>query len=72
MSTPIQTDERPHTDRQREKEIRQAEELLFSGPQRRSVAKELFWGRLAADMVLALSAAFAGRAAARWPRPCGS
>ena len=36
----------------REQQVRQAEELLFSGPQRRSLAKELFWGRLAADLVL--------------------
>ncbi len=36
---------------QREKEIREAEELLFTGPRRRSIAKELFWGRLAADLV---------------------
>jgi alkylation response protein AidB-like acyl-CoA dehydrogenase len=35
---------------QREREIRQAEELLFSGPRRRSFAKELFWGRVAADL----------------------
>ena len=33
-------------------QVRQAEDLLFSGPRRRSVAKELFWGRLAADLVL--------------------
>ncbi len=36
----------------REKQVRQAEELLFTGPRRRSLAKELFWGRLAADLVL--------------------
>ena len=33
-------------------QIRQAEDLLFSGPRRRSVAKELFWGRFASDLVL--------------------
>ena len=37
---------------ERQQQVRQAEELLFSGPQRRSLAKELFWGRLAADLVL--------------------
>lgn len=36
----------------REQQMRQAEELLFSGPQRRSVAKELFHSRFAADLVL--------------------
>jgi len=49
MSMPTTT--KSAQDRQREKEIRQAEELLFSGPQGRSVAKELFWGRWAADLV---------------------
>ena len=39
-------------DQQRERQIRQAEELLFSGPRRRSAAKELFWGRLASDLIL--------------------
>jgi alkylation response protein AidB-like acyl-CoA dehydrogenase len=38
-------------DRRREAQVRQAEELFFSGPQRRSVAKELFFGRLAGDLV---------------------
>ncbi len=33
-------------------QVRQAEDLLFSGPRRRSVAKELFWGMLAADLLL--------------------
>ena len=36
---------------ERERQVRQAEELFFEGPRRRSVAKELFWGRLAADLV---------------------
>lgn len=39
-------------DQQREEQVRQAEELLFSGPRRRSMAKELFFGRLAADLVM--------------------
>jgi acyl-CoA dehydrogenase family member 9 len=33
-------------------QVRQAEDLLFSGPRRRSVAKDLFWGRLAEDLLL--------------------
>ena len=37
-------------DIEREEQVRQAEELLFSGPQQRSLAKELYWGRLAADL----------------------
>ena len=37
---------------QRQRQVRQAEELLFSGPRRRSLAKELFQGRLAADLLL--------------------
>lgn len=39
-------------DIQRERQVRQAEELFFSGPQRRSLAKELYWGRLATDLAL--------------------
>jgi acyl-CoA dehydrogenase family member 9 len=39
-------------ERRREKEVRQAEELLFSEPRHRSLGKELFWGRLAADLIL--------------------
>lgn len=37
---------------EREKQVRQAEELLFAGPAHRSVAKELFHGRFAAGLVL--------------------
>jgi acyl-CoA dehydrogenase family member 9 len=37
---------------QREKQVQQAEELLFTGPPRRSLAKELFWGRLATELLL--------------------
>ena len=33
---------------ERDKQVRQAEELLFAGPAHRSVAKELFHGRFAA------------------------
>ncbi len=33
-----------------QEQIRQAEELLFSGPQLRSAAKELFWGRFPTDL----------------------
>jgi alkylation response protein AidB-like acyl-CoA dehydrogenase len=39
-------------DLRRQQQVRQAEELLFTGPQRRSLAKELFYGRLAADLLL--------------------
>src|SRR4051794_14203060 len=38
--------------RAREQQIKQAEELLFSGPQRLGVAKGLFWGRFVADWVM--------------------
>lgn len=37
---------------ERDKQVRQAEELLFQGPAHRSVAKELFHGRFAAGLVL--------------------
>jgi acyl-CoA dehydrogenase family member 9 len=36
----------------REQQLKQAEELLFSGPQRLGVAKGLFWGRFVADWVM--------------------
>ncbi|MDB5344182.1 MAG: acrC [Schlesneria sp.] len=36
---------------ERDKQVRQAEELLFAGPAHRSVAKELFHGRFAAGLV---------------------
>ena len=35
-----------------QQQVRQAEEMFFAGPRRLSVAKELFWGRLAADLIL--------------------
>jgi alkylation response protein AidB-like acyl-CoA dehydrogenase len=50
MSTPIPV--KTAVDREREKQLRQAEELFFSGPPRRSIAKGLFWGRLAGDLLL--------------------
>src|SRR3954468_7621975 len=37
---------------ERDRQIKQAEELLFSGPQRLGVAKGLFWGRFVADWVM--------------------
>ena len=37
---------------ERDKQVRQAEELLFPGPAHQSVAKELFHGRFAAGLVL--------------------
>ena len=36
----------------REEQVKQAEELFFSGPQRLGVAKGLFWGRFVVDWVL--------------------
>lgn len=37
---------------QRDQQVKQAEELFFSGPQRLGVAKGLFWGRFIADWVM--------------------
>src|SRR4051794_18719699 len=48
-TTPVARDERAPS---REEQIKQAEELLFSGPQRLGVAKGLFWGRFVADWVM--------------------
>jgi alkylation response protein AidB-like acyl-CoA dehydrogenase len=39
-------------DAQREKQVREAEELLFAGPQKLGLAKGLFLGRFAADWVM--------------------
>ncbi|TAK97761.1 MAG: acyl-CoA dehydrogenase [Verrucomicrobia bacterium] len=41
-----------NTDAQREKQIREAEELLFTGTQKSGVAKGLFLGRFVADWVM--------------------
>src|SRR6185295_10466128 len=40
------------SDLEREKQIREADELLFSGPQRLGVGKGLFLGRFVADWVM--------------------
>jgi alkylation response protein AidB-like acyl-CoA dehydrogenase len=40
------------TDARREKQVRDAEELLFAGPQKLGVAKGLFLGRFVADWVM--------------------
>ena len=40
------------TNTERDKQVKQAEELLFAGPPQRSVAKELFAGRFASELVL--------------------
>src|ERR1051326_1672562 len=40
------------SDAQREKQVREAEELLFSGSQKVGVAKGLFLGRFVADWVM--------------------
>src|SRR5258706_464656 len=40
------------TDPRREKQVREAEELLFAGPQKLGVAKGLFLGRFVADWVM--------------------
>src|SRR5215472_6876169 len=53
-------------DARREKQVREAEELLFAGPQKLGVAKGLFLGRFVADWVMPypdLSAEQAGPAA---------
>jgi alkylation response protein AidB-like acyl-CoA dehydrogenase len=42
----------PMSNLDRDKQVRQAEELLFSGPVQRSAAKELFRGRFAADLLM--------------------
>lgn len=42
----------PRLTPEQQKQVQQAEELLFSGPQRRSIAKELFYGRLPANLLL--------------------
>lgn len=41
----------PHLDDLQQKQLRQAEELLFSGPQRAGFAKELFFGRFLTDAI---------------------
>ncbi|QDV39355.1 acyl-CoA dehydrogenase family protein [Tautonia plasticadhaerens] len=50
MSAPT-TESRDEQALEREKQVKQAEELLFAGPQRLGVAKGLFWGRFVADWV---------------------
>jgi len=40
------------TDARRAKQVREAEELLFAGPQKLGLAKGLFLGRFVADWVL--------------------
>src|SRR6266436_5114673 len=39
-------------DEQRQKQVREAEELLFAGPQKLGVAKGLFLGRFVTDWVI--------------------
>ncbi|WP_435005552.1 acyl-CoA dehydrogenase family protein [Tundrisphaera lichenicola] len=51
-STNTTTDVQAERVRTREQQIKQAEELLFSGPQRLGVAKGLFWGRFVDDWVI--------------------
>jgi len=48
-STPVANERKAE---ELEKQIRQAEELLFSGPQHLGVAKGLYWGRFISDWVL--------------------
>jgi len=43
---------KPKLDERREKQVREAEELLFAGPQKLGVAKGLFLGRFVADWVM--------------------
>src|SRR2546423_8149715 len=40
------------TDARRDKQVREAEELLFAGPQKLGLAKGLFLGRFVADWVM--------------------
>ena len=69
-STTVASDERT---RVREQQIKQAEELLFSGPQRLGVAKGLFWGKFVADWVLPYPQLSAGeRPRSRTTRLCAS
>src|SRR5947209_7313635 len=46
------TQAKVQTDARREKQMREAEELLFAGPQKLGVAKGLFLGRFIADWVM--------------------
>ncbi|HXU76443.1 MAG TPA: acyl-CoA dehydrogenase family protein [Methylomirabilota bacterium] len=48
---------KPKTDARRDKQVREAEELLFAGPQKLGVAKGLFLGRFVADWVMPYPAA---------------
>src|SRR5437667_5333086 len=48
----IMTRTKPKLDERREKQVREAEELLFAGPQKLGVAKGLFLGRFVADWVM--------------------
>lgn len=52
MAATTSTDVHDERTQARERQIKQAEELLFSGPQRLGVAKGFFWGRFIADWVL--------------------
>lgn len=45
------TDARSQRERERDQQVKQAEELLFSGGRQRSAAKELFSGRFANELV---------------------
>src|SRR5205809_3719392 len=51
-SSSIMTRTKAQTDERREKQVRDAEELLFAGPQKLGVAKGLFLGRFVADWVM--------------------
>lgn len=47
--------DRPRAEEERQRQIREADELLFSGPQALGVAKGLFQGRFVADWVMPYS-----------------
>src|ERR1041385_8554711 len=52
ISRTIMSGNNSQTDALREKQVRQAEELLFTGPQKVGMAKGLFLGRFVADWIV--------------------
>ncbi len=62
------TVEQPNRLAEREKQIRQAEELLAALPQKIGVAKGMFEGRFVADWVFPYPAATRRASGARWSK----
>src|SRR3954466_4554627 len=52
LSRIVMIGNKPQTCPQREKQVREAEELLFTGPQKVGMAKGLFLGRFVADWIM--------------------